>query len=93
MEPIKFGNWKLVEEGIEWDGGIDYLIPRSGLIDTIAGSQGQIYEWLIHMVEKAWLKVDDIYALNNAFIYATKHFGLTFNYEIFIATLIDQNES
>lgn len=36
-------------------------------------ASGDIYDWLIHLVEKSWLTEADIYALNTAFLFGMEY--------------------
>ncbi len=52
-----------------------------------------MYDWLVHLVEKTWLKREDIYALNTALVYALEYFGIGFIEGIsFVKTFEEQNK-
>lgn len=88
----QFGKWLITTDGIEWTGGVKYLIDKNTLNEESPDDTARMYDWLLHLTEKTWLTRDDIYALNSAFIYALDHFGVGFNPEIsFAATLTEQD--
>jgi hypothetical protein len=80
MEIIKIGNWTITEEGIKWSGKeeIKYFIGKERITERAQGTKTDMYDWLIHMVERPWLTREDIYALNTAFVYALEYFDIGF---------------
>lgn len=51
-----------------------------------------MYDWLVHMATKIWLKKEDIYTLNTAFIYSLEYFGVGFPHGIsFVETFKEQS--
>lgn len=84
---MKFGNWEVTENGIEWRGaGFNrFAVPGRQLLDT----ENNRYKWILQATDEDWLTEDDLYDLNFAFVYAAAKFG-NFNYEIFDHTLADQ---
>lgn len=90
MVPQKIGKWLVTEEGIEWTGEIEYFIDKERLLESGSGERNNMYDWLVHMPTKSWLSVEDIYALNTAFVYALNHFCLDFNTKSFVETFIEQ---
>ena len=94
MEIFKIGNWTSTEEGILWSGKpeVDYFIPKDRLAITGPGNRANMYDWLVHLVEKTWLKKEDIYALNTAFVYSLEYFGVISTEGIsFVKTFEEQN--
>lgn len=92
---MKFGNWLITEEGINWDGptGRPYLIPKDRLTESGSGDRSKMYDWLVHLVEKTWITENDVYALNTAFIFAVEHFGVGFSSNLsLVATLAEQQK-
>ncbi len=77
--PRRFGGWMVDELGISWTGGPEYMISASRLLETREGLHGLVYDWLVHMPEKTWLKESDILDLNEAFKFALRRFGLAKN--------------
>jgi len=95
MVPKKINNWLIDQTGIKWAGQpeIDYLIPKEELIKSGFGNRKNMYDWLVHMVEKTWLTRTDIYALNTALIYAIEEFKISFPEDLsFIATFNEQDK-
>ena len=91
MIPTKIGNWLINKDGIKWDGEekIEYNIAKHTIIDE----RDDMYEWLIHMVEKSWLSREDIYALNTAFIYAMEKFKIPFPKNLSFVETFDEQEN
>jgi len=96
MKSMKFGNWKVTQEGIEWDGPGNhaFMIPATELVAERPGilSTPTTYEWIMRATDMHWLEEDDLYDLNYAFVYAAARFGLNFSYETFDDTLEEQYE-
>lgn len=95
MIPFKIGNW-LIEEGwIKWDGSpkLDYFIEKKRITEPGPGDRNEMYDWLVHLVEKTWITREDIYALNTAIIYAMEAYGISFSNNLsFIKTFIEQDD-
>lgn len=92
---MKIGNWKIVDAGIEWvgDHGSYPVITKERLQETRDFDGVQVYDWLTHMAEKAWITEEDVYSLNTAFLFALEHFKIGFNGSIsFERTLKEQNK-
>lgn len=83
----QIGKWLITEEGIEWTGGNEYFIDKDRILEAGPQNRQKMYDWLVHMTEKSWLSVEDIYALNTAFIYAIEYFNLSFDKLSFVETL------
>jgi len=95
MEIIKIGNWTITEGGIKWSSKeeIKYFIDKERITERVQGTKADMYDWLIHMVEKPWLTREDIYALNTAFVFALEYFDIGFLEDIsFVETFEIQNE-
>lgn len=92
MDELKIGNWLITGEGIRWAGTakIDYIIPRDRILEAGTGDRSNMYDWLVHMVDKTWLTEEDIYTLNTAFVFAIAHYGLDFTTCSFADTLVEQ---
>ena len=92
MIPFDIENWTITADGIIWTGQpqVDYLIPRARLLELGNAERTNMYDFLIHMCEKTWLTVADIYTLNSAFIYAVSAYGFTLNSDVFVSSLIEQ---
>lgn len=93
---MKFGNWNITQEGIEWKGAgyNEFKIPATDLLAERPGllSTPTTYEWIMRATDESWLIEDDLYDLNYAFVYAAARYGLNFNYETFDNTLEEQFE-
>jgi hypothetical protein len=91
-----FGNWKITEDSIVWngEGSQQYVIPAGHLNITMVdfSSRSTYYETIILATNEDWLTQNDLYDLNYAFVYAIAKFGLDFNYDTFDATLAQQYE-
>ena len=95
MEILRIGNWTITEEGICWNGKpkVDYMITKERLAETGSGARANTYDWMVHLVEKTWLKREDIYALNTAIVYSLEYFGIGFPEGIsFVKTFEEQNK-
>jgi hypothetical protein len=92
MSPIKIGNWLVTDEGISWSGANEYFIDKDRLLETGPGNRSNMYDWLVHLPEKSWLDVEDIFTLNTAFIYAINYFELDLNQISFVETIIEQQK-
>lgn len=54
METIIIGNWTITDEGIRWCGTpqVNCFISKDRLAETGVGDRANMYNWLVHMVEK-----------------------------------------
>ena len=91
---MKFGNWLVKEESIEWKGedeGNLFVIQKDNLVEIRYDKKGSFfYNWILLATEEEWLTQDDLYDLNFAFVYAAALWGHDFSYETFDATLEEQ---
>ena len=72
---------------------LKYFIDKERLAKKGPGERANMYDWLVHMVEKTWLKREDIYALNTALIYSLEYFGIGFPSNIsFVKTFEEQKK-
>ena len=95
MLPFKIGNWLITEECICWDGieKHTYEIARERINEAGPSSRNKMYDWLVHMPTKTWLKREDIYSLNTALIYAMEAYKIPFDSNLsFIETFIEQEK-
>ena len=92
MSDMLFGNWKVTEDSIIWNGGelSHFRIPSNQLINTRRVGDAFFYEWILLVTNEDWLSEDDLYDFNYAFVYAAAQFKLDLNYETFDATLAEQ---
>lgn len=93
MENIEIGNWLITKDGIIWNGSpkIDYFISKERIAEAGPDDRKEMYDFLVHLVEKTWITEKDIYALNTAFVFALEHFGIGFNTGLsFVKTFIEQ---
>ncbi|HSB94213.1 MAG TPA: hypothetical protein VLC28_13910 [Flavitalea sp.] len=93
---MKFGNWTITEQGIEWSGDSlnRFIINPGQLLETVVIEEGmpEMYQWIVLATEEDWLTEDDLYDFNHAFIYAVASTNQPFSYEIFDRTLSYQYE-
>jgi hypothetical protein len=96
MIHAEIGNWLITDEGIEWNGIPKkpyYYIRKESLNDVWNENGKKMYDWLLHMPRKGWIKHEDVFTLNTAYIYALEYFGIGFSSEIsFTGTIIKQQE-
>jgi len=93
MIPFKIGNWLIDKDTIKWvgDPNIIYKIPIDRLTEPGPQDRKTMYDWLVHMPTKSWLKKEDIYALNTAFVYAMEYFNIDFPKNLsFVDIFIEQ---
>ena len=92
---MKFGNWNVTSQSIEWSAGTQkFTVDNASLLETIDDddSGGPMYKWIVLATDEDWLTEDDLYDLNFAFVYAAGSADAVFNYEIFDNTLSYQFE-
>ncbi|PHR49840.1 MAG: hypothetical protein COA32_01515 [Fluviicola sp.] len=91
---MRFGNWKVNEEGIEWVGSVgEYFIHKSRLNETGHGERSGMFDFLVHLTEKTWLSQSDIIDLNEAYQFAFNHFGIEMDDSLSMEdTLTEQNK-
>jgi hypothetical protein len=95
MIHLKIGNWLITEEGIEWNGTpkVEYLISKERMAEHGHSDRKNMYDFLVHLPEKAWIKKADVYTLNTALIYALEYFKIGFNTNLsFVETLNEQQK-
>lgn len=85
----RFGSWNVTDNGIEWAGtpAVEYVIHHTRLTEMVERGGVIIYDWPVHMVEKTWLKREDINDLTDALRFAGNHFGQAFSPDIWKDTL------
>jgi len=94
QKEIKFGVWRINEEGIVCDGMMslngglalaDYPIYKDSLDDKQPDNEN-IYEWPIYILSKMDPEDEQhISTFNNAFVFALDHFGIGFSPRMSIA--------
>jgi hypothetical protein len=93
---MKFGNWDVTEEGIDWAGKDlqRFSLKMGSLLETIEveDSDETMYKWIVIATQEDWLTVDDLYDLNFAFVYAAAQTDVDFNYDIFDKSVAYQFE-
>ena len=89
-----FGNWKLSDETISWNGrGLyRFVIPGYELNKIREVKEVKHYDWILLATAEDWLTQNDLYDFNYAFVYAIAKFNLEFDYDIFDNTLAEQYE-
>lgn len=88
-----FGNWKIEEKSIRWNGGGFHVfeIPARDLTRIQTTKTGEhFYQWIMLATEEDWLTQNDLYDLNYAFVYKAAVSATEFDYDIFDATLAAQ---
>ena len=92
---MTFGNWIVTGDSLEWKGDKfnRFVIPANKL-NTVKRFEDNtdiaFYEWVLLATDEDWLKQNDLYDFNYAFVFAVAKFNLDFDYEIFDATLAHQ---
>jgi hypothetical protein len=88
---MKFGNWEVTDNTIEWKGaGLNrFVIDIKSLTEEIETDDEDLslYKWIVLATEEDGLTEDDLYDLNFAFVYAAAKSGAEFDYQIFDETL------
>ncbi len=86
---MKFGNWNVNNNAIEWAGksaqSTPFKIERGSLLETMMVEEADtsLYKWIIMATGEAWLTEDDLYDFNFAFAFAAGATPDKFSYEIF----------
>lgn len=87
----RFGNWIVNENGIELNGDfykdIDYNIYMNQLLEIGHVERIGLYNWLIHISEKKWIRVEDVKSLNEAFLFACQEYKLNLDWNLYEMTL------
>ena len=94
MKNIKIQKWLIDEKGIHWQGNYgcrDYFISRVS-IESENNSEPGLYDWLQHMSNKSWMKDEDVFALNTAFIVALELYGFGNNPEMSISRSVKEQQ-
>ena len=88
---MKFGNWRITENTIEWSGeGLHrFVIEIQKLTETttVKPLNDNLYKWIVLALNEEWLTDDDLYDLNFAFVFAAGTSGQPFDYQVFDRTL------
>lgn len=87
----RFGNWIVNQNGIELDGelykNIEYNIYMNKLLEIGHSERKGLYNWLIHISEKKWIRDEDVKSLNEAFLFACQEFELNLDWDLYENTL------
>lgn len=59
---------------------------------SIEGDTDQMFDTLLHMTEKTWIKEADLYTLNTAFVYALDHFSIEYSPHLNFAKTFDKQQ-
>lgn len=70
---IEFGIWRVEHDSLVATGH-DYVIERSRLWETQEYSGFLVWDWLIHLTKKSWIKIENINDLNTAFFFCQDYF-------------------
>ena len=91
---MRFGNWKLKDNTIEWSGsdGSSFVIDKKSLLQTEDRDSLKMYKWIVLATGEGKFTEDDLYDLNFAFVYVAGALQSGFDYEIFDSTLDYQFE-
>ena len=93
---MRFGNWNVKEEMIEWVGedAAKIVIEKEQLLETspVADRKDALYKSLLNATVQHALGEDDLYDLNFAFVYAAGSWGKEMSYEVFDQTVAYQFE-
>lgn len=75
-EIFRAGNWILTDECIYWDKKEDYPYPiiKERYWELRPDNNLDKFDWPLHLVEKTWLTVENIYQFNIVFFYALDFF-------------------
>lgn len=87
---MRIKNWQLTDEGIEALQASDYFIENERLLETTTRGEGVLYDWPIHLAEKASLTAEDIYAFNTIFLSALIGNNVTIDIDVLYRTLKQQ---
>ena len=88
---IEVGGWIITPEHLDCTNvlGAEYFIPRGELLSLGVDSRSNLYDWLIHLVEKSAVK-NEVHSLNTAFILAASKWGLDLDGTILKNTIEEQ---
>lgn len=91
---MRFGNWKLKDNTIEWSGsdGSSFVIDKKSVLQTESNDNITMYKWIVLATDEDKFSEDDLYDLNFAFVYVAGTMQSGFDYEIFDNTLDYQFE-
>jgi len=91
---MRFGNWKLKDNTIEWSGadGSSFVIDKKTILQTEDRDKLKMYKWIVLATEDDKFTEDDLYDLNFAFVYVAGTMQSGFDYEVFDNTLDYQFE-
>ncbi len=71
---IKFGIWQVESDALVGKGGRDYIIESSRFWETRDYNGHLVWDWLIHLTEKAWINKENVKDLNTAFFFCQDYF-------------------
>ena len=75
IEIFRCGKWVLTDECIYWDGGeYPYPMYKERLWETRPDNENDKFDWPIHLIDKSWLKKQDIIDFNTVFFFAVDYF-------------------
>ena len=71
---IKFGIWQVEKDALVGKISYDYIINSSRLWETSNYNGYLVWDWLIHLAQKANISPEDIKDLNTAFFFCQVYF-------------------
>lgn len=71
---IKFGKWQVESDALIAKEGQDYIIECSRFWETRDYNGHLVWEWLIHLANKAWIDKENVKDLNTAFFFCQDYF-------------------
>lgn len=86
---MKFGNWNVTGQAIEWAGqsgsSATFKVDKGSLLETMMVEEADtsLYKWIVMATGEDWLTEDDLYDFNFAFAFAAGSTPDKFSYEIF----------
>jgi hypothetical protein len=78
-------NWIITEEGIDASRGAkapDYFIHKDRLLETTERGNGKLYDWPVHLSEKAFMTKEAIREFLDVFESASKRYGYELDTDI-----------
>ncbi len=86
----KENSWIITNDGIDASKGMlapSYFIENDRLLDTRPGSTLPVYDWPIHIAEKAFISEEDAHVFVRVFKEAVLRAGLTIDEQVLSKTM------
>lgn len=71
---IKFGIWQVESDALVAKDGHDYIIECGRFWETRDYNGHLVWDWLIHLAQKAWIDKENVKDLNTAFFFCQDYF-------------------